>query len=96
MRIREKYHITKTDYEETFRPMEKLPESEPGCYMQVDFGEYWMRRNDTRRVKVYFFVSVMSYSRHKFVYFSKTPFTSELAIYGNRILFGRQLQGSGR
>ena len=86
MRIREKYHITKT-YEETFRPMEKIPESEPGRYMQVDFGEYWMHRNDTRRVKVYFFVSVMSYSRHKFVYFSKTPFTSELAIYAHQLAF---------
>ena len=86
MRIREKYHITKT-YEETFRPMEKIPESEPGRYMQVDFGEYWMHRNDTRRVKVYFFVAVMSYSRHKFVYFSKTPFTSELAIYAHQLAF---------
>ncbi len=86
MRIREKYHITKT-YEETFRPMEKIPESEPGHYMQVDFGEYWMHRNDTRRVKVYFFVAVMSYSRHKFVYFSKTPFTSELAIYAHQLAF---------
>ena len=86
MRIREKYHITKT-YEETFRPMEKIPESEPGLYMQVDFGEYWMHRNDTRRVKVYFFVAVMSYSRHKFVYFSKTPFTSELAIYAHQLAF---------
>lgn len=66
MRIREKYHITKT-YEETFRPMEKIPESEPGRYMQVDFGEYWMHRNDTRHVKVYFFVAVMSYSRHKLI-----------------------------
>lgn len=86
MRIREKYHITKT-YEETIRPMEKIPESEPGRYMQVDFGEYWMHRNDTRRVKVYFFVAVMSYSRHKFVYFSKTPFTSELAIYAHQLAF---------
>jgi transposase len=86
MRIRDKYHITKT-YEETFRPMEKLPESNPGKSMQVDFGEYWMHRDDTRRVKVYFFAAVMSYSRHKFTYFSKTPFTSELAIYAHQLAF---------
>lgn len=86
MRIRDKYHIAKS-YEDTFRPMEKLPESEPGRYMQVDFGEYWMHRDDTRRVKVYFFAAVMSYSRHKFIYFSKTPFTSELAIYAHQLAF---------
>jgi hypothetical protein len=29
----------------------------------------------------------MSYSRHKFTYFSKTPFTSELAIYAHQLAF---------
>ncbi len=55
--------------------------------MQADFGEYWMHRHDTRRVKVYFFVAVMSHSRHKFTYFSRTPFTSELAIYARQLAF---------
>lgn len=82
MHVREKYGIRK-GYEETVRPFEKLPETPPGKSMQVDFGEYWMRRDDTRRVKVYFFVSVMSRSRRKFVYFSRTPFTSALAIYAH-------------
>ena len=86
MRIRDKYQISKT-YEETFRPMEKQPESAPGVTMQADFGEYWMHRDDTRRVKVYFFAAVMSHSRHKFTYFSKTPFTSELAIYAHQLAF---------
>ncbi len=86
MRIRDKYHISKC-CEETFRPLEKLPETAPGVYMQADFGEYWMHRDDTRRVKVYFFAAVMSYSRHKFVYFSKTPFTSDLAIYAHELAF---------
>ena len=86
MRIRDKYRISKT-YEEAFRPMEKLPESAPGVSMQADFGEYWMHRDDTRRVKVYFFAAVMSHSRHKFAYFSKTPFTSELAIYAHQLAF---------
>ena len=86
MRVRDKYRIPKT-YEETFRPLEKLQETAPGVSMQADFGEYWMHRDDTRRVKVYFFVAVMSYSRHKFVYFSKTPFTSDLAIYAHQLAF---------
>ena len=86
MRVRDKYRISKT-YEETFRPLEKLQETAPGVSMQADFGEYWMHRDDTRRVKVYFFVAVMSYSRHKFVYFSKTPFTSDLAIYAHQLAF---------
>ena len=86
MRIRDKYQISKT-YEETFRPMEKQPESAPGVSMQADFGEYWMHRDDTRRVKVYFFAAVMSHSRHKFAYFSKTPFTSELALYAHQLAF---------
>ena len=86
MRVRDKYRISKT-YEETFRPLEKLQETAPGVSMQADFGEYWMHRDDTRRVKVYFFVAVMSYSRHKFVYFSKTPFTSALAIYAHQLAF---------
>ena len=86
MRIREGYHIPKA-YEEMFRPLEKLPETEPGVSMQADFGEYWMHRDDTRRVKVYFFTTVMNCSRQKFVYFSKTPFTSELAIYAHQIAF---------
>ena len=66
MHVREKYGIKK-GYEETVRPFEKLPETPPGKSMQVDFGEYWMRRDDTRRVKVYFFVSVASRSRRKFL-----------------------------
>ena len=86
MHIRNKYGIAK-GFEETFRPLEKLPESAPGRSMQADFGEYWMHRNDTRRVKVYFFVAVMSHSRHKFTYFSKTPFTSELTIYAHQLAF---------
>ena len=51
--------------------------------MQVDFGKYWMYRNDARRVKVYFFAAVMSHSRHKFTYFSRSPFTSEPTGYAH-------------
>ncbi len=85
-RVRDKHGIAK-GYEEAFRPCEKLPETDPGEYMQADFGEYWMRREDTRRVKVYFFATVMSRSRQKFVYFSRTPFTTALAIYAHQLAF---------
>ena len=84
--IREKYGIAK-GYGESVRPCEKLPETAPGKYMQADFGEYWMHRNDSRRVKVYFFATVMSRSRHKFTYYSRTPFTSALAIYAHQLAF---------
>lgn len=86
MRVRCKYGIAK-GYEENVRQCEKLPETPLGKYMQVDFGEYWMHREDSRRVKIYFFASVMSYSRKKFVFLSRTPFTSALAIYAHELAF---------
>lgn len=86
MRIRNKYCIKK-GFEDNVRQCDKLPETAPGQYLQVDFGEYWMHRRDSRRVKVYFFASVMSHSRRKFVYFSRTPFTSALAIYAHELAF---------
>lgn len=86
MRIRDRYRIDKS-YEDSPRQCEKQPETAPGLYMQVDFGEYWMRRDDSRRVKVYFFAAVMSRSRRKYVFFSRTPFTSALAIYAHQLAF---------
>jgi transposase len=86
MRIRRKYGIGKSS-EESVRQCDKLPETPPGQYAQVDFGEYWMRRDDSRRVKVYFFASVMNRSRRKFIFFSRTPFTSALAIYAHQLAF---------
>jgi transposase len=85
-RIRNKYGIPKS-CEDTIRPFEKLPEGAPGESAQADFGEYWMSRQDSRRVKVYFFVIIMIRSRRKFVYFSRTPFTSALAIYAHQLAF---------
>ncbi|MDD4761157.1 MAG: DDE-type integrase/transposase/recombinase, partial [Bacteroidaceae bacterium] len=83
--IRAKYRIPKTD--EHPRQMSKQPESNPGEYAQADFGEYWMHRNDSRRVKVYFFVMVLSSSRRKHVFFSRTPFTAEMAVYAHQMAF---------
>ena len=70
--VRAKYKIPKETVDRG-RQYEKIEESEYGEYAQVDFGEYWMKREDGRRVKVYFFVMVLCRSRKKFIYFSRTP-----------------------
>ena len=84
-RLRLTYGIPKE--EEDAREMNKIPETEYGKYAQVDFGEGWMQRFDGSRVKVYFFVMVLSRSRYKFVFFSKTPFTTVLAVYAHQLAF---------
>lgn len=84
-RLRLTYDIPKVEGD--VREMNKIPETEYGKYAQVDFGEGWMRRADGSLVKVYFFVMVLSRSRYKFVFFSKTPFTTVLAIYAHQLAF---------
>lgn len=84
-RLRLTYDIPKVEGD--VREMNKIPETEYGKYAQVDFGEGWMRRPDGCLVKVYFFVMVLSRSRYKFVFFSKTPFTTVLAIYAHQLAF---------
>ena len=84
-RLRLTHDIPKA--EESVREMNKLPETSYGKYAQVDFGEGWMARADGSRVKVYFFVMVLSRSRYKFVYFSKTPFTTVHAVYAHQLAF---------
>lgn len=84
-RLRLTYDIPKEEAD--VREMNKIPETDYGKYAQVDFGEGWMPRSDGGRVKVYFFVMVLSRSRYKFVYFSKTPFTTALAVYAHQLAF---------
>lgn len=84
-RLRLTYDIPKD--EEGVREMNKIPETDYGEYAQVDFGEGWMESAVGSRVKVYFFVMVLSRSRYKFVYFSKTPFTAVLAVYAHQLAF---------
>ena len=84
--VRAKYKIPKEKVD-CVRQYEKIEETVYGEYAQVDFGEYWMKREDERRVKVYFFVMVLCRSRKKFIYFSRTPFTSDLAIYAHELAF---------
>lgn len=83
--IRAKYSIPKFD--KPPRPYEKLPELPYGEYGQVDFGESWMMRSDGRRLKVYFFVMVLSRSRYKYAYFSTSPFNAAKAAYAHEMAF---------
>lgn len=84
--IRAKYRIEKPN-STSQRQYSVVEETAYGEYAQVDFGEMWMRYEDGRRVKIYFFAMVLCRSRKKYVWFSKTPFTSELAIYAHEKAF---------
>lgn len=83
--IRSKYNIPKSD--KPPRPYEKLPELPYGACAQVDFGEYWMKRENGHHLKIYFFVMVLSRSRYKYVYFSTTPFTTASTVYAHELAF---------
>lgn len=84
--IRAKYNIAKPTLS-IYREYAPVEETAYGEYAQVDFGEMWMKRIDGRKLKVYFFVMVMCRSRKKYVWFSQTPFTSDLAIYSHEKAF---------
>jgi len=59
-----------------------------GYEAQVDFGE---RRvpvaGNNSKIKIYFFATVLSRSRYKYMYMSDTPFTAEKAIYAHELVF---------
>lgn len=84
--IRAKYEIAKPKATAS-RQYAKVEETEYGEYAQVDFGECWMHYEDGRKVKVYFFVMVLCRSRKKYVWFSRSPFTAELAVYAHEKAF---------
>lgn len=78
-RIRKDFDIPKTQ-SKSHRQYEKLPETAYGDQAQVDFGSCHMACKDGGRRKVYFFVMLLSRSRHKFVYFEDKPFTSKTTV----------------
>lgn len=78
--VRPKYAIDKPRVTSSRQYM-KVEETPFGEFAKVDFGEMWMRSSDARGLKVYFFVMVLCRSRKKYVYFSKSPFTAEMAVY---------------
>lgn len=82
--VRMRYDLPKEKPVREFEMVEELPY---GQQAQVDFGEYNMRDNEGKRVKVYFFTLVLSRSRYKYVWFLDKPFTSELAIMAHEQAF---------
>ena len=56
------------------RPTSFREETPPGYEAQVDFGQFKMKDMYDRNLWVYFFCMVLSYSRMRFVYFSREPF----------------------
>lgn len=85
-RIRLSHNLPK-DSEKSHRPYEKQPETPYGQYAQCDFGERWMKTAQGLSLKVYFFAISLSRSRYKFIYFSRTPFTTALAVYAHELAF---------
>jgi len=77
MWVRQKYNLPKISPAREYMIVEELPY---GKQAQVDFGEYNMRDGNHKRVKVWFFLIILSRSRYKYIWFSERPFTSELAI----------------
>ncbi|GAA6424519.1 hypothetical protein K090096B2_39210 [Bacteroides fragilis] len=85
-RVRKKYGIGKK-VETHKRNYEKQPDTPYGEYAQADFGEKWMRTENGKSIKVYFFAIVLSRSRYKFIYFSRRPFDTGLAVYAHELAF---------
>jgi transposase len=57
------------------RPYEMQAEEAYGAKSEADFGEAFMLDHEGRRVKVHFFVMVLSRSRYKHAVFQTQPFT---------------------
>lgn len=83
--IREKYHIPKLKPDQRdYQQVEALPY---GKQAQVDFGEFYMRTSEDKRVKIYFLSMVLSRSRYKYVYFQNRPFSAKDAIQAHENAF---------
>ena len=54
---------------------------------QVDFGQFKMKDMYDRNIRVYFFCMVLSYSRMRFVYFSREPFCTKTAVDAHKYAF---------
>ena len=85
MNIRQSYGLPKIS--ESERHYSALPETAPGEYAQVDFGQTKLRKSDGSRIKVYFIVILLSHSRYKYIWFQDKPFTSESAVTGHEKAF---------
>lgn len=82
--VREKHRLPIVKEQRLYQQLEETPY---GKQSQVDFGEYKMRATDGTRVKVYFFTSILSRSRYRYVWFTDRPFTTRLAIIAHEKSF---------
>lgn len=69
------------------RPTSFREETPPGYEAQVDFGQFKMKDMYDRNLWVHFFCMVLSYSRMRFVYFSREPFRTKTAIEAHKYAF---------
>ena len=59
----------------------------------MDFGQFKMKDMFDRNSRMYFFCMVLSYSRMRFVYFSREPFRTKTAVDAHKFaLCDRGLQ----
>ena len=84
--VRAKYNIGKPKAR-CRRQYMKVEETPFGELAQADFGEMRMGSADKKEIKVYFFAMVLCRSRKKYVYFSLSPFTAEMAVYAHEKAF---------
>lgn len=77
--IRKEYGLSKRQ-NDNHRIYHKRIEEAYGAEAQVDFGSYNMIMPSGKGTKVYFFVMLLSRSRHKFVLFQDYPFTTQTTI----------------
>jgi transposase len=82
--IRRKHNLPLVKVPRQYQMVEELPY---GKQAQVDFGEYTMRSSLGNRVKVFFFIMVLSRSRYKYVWFIDRYFTSLTAVEGHERAF---------
>ena len=71
--LREEKNIPKHSKQRQYEAVEDLPFGFQG---QVDMGEIWLQDWNEKRIKLYCFAMVLSASRHKYVRWQTTPFTS--------------------
>lgn len=82
--IRQKHSLPKIQEVRTYEMVDELPY---GRQAQVDFGFYNLRDNQGKRIKVCFFLMILSRSRYKYVRFSDQHFTAKTAIEAHELAF---------
>lgn len=85
MKVRQEYNLPKLSLND--RQYQSLPETPPGKYAQVDFGQTVLRRGDGTRIRVFFMAMLLCHSRYKYIWFQDKPFTSETASIAHEKAF---------